>query len=266
MRRKAIMHPKTVHWMTVALLLGLGVTGCAKKPPVSFADLTDQQVFQRGLQAMEKKRWSEAREAFRYLTRMFLQSPYREKAYLYIADTYFREGVEALPMAVSAYQEFLRLYPNSVDVPYAMFQVGMSYFLQAEKPQRTQENTRKAVEAFQQLLDRYPTGEWAEKARQYLRMAQQRLAEHEFIIGKYYYKKKNYEAALNRFQTMFAQFPPELCNPEAYLLTYRILQKMGRYEESLQYLRQVVQLFPGTAWSREAATLLNHVTKNTDRP
>jgi outer membrane protein assembly factor BamD (BamD/ComL family) len=196
MRRKAIMHPKTVHWMTVALLLGLGVTGCAKKPPVSLADLTDQQVFQRGLQAMEKKRWSEAREAFRYLTRMFLQSPYREKAY----------------------------------------------------------------------LDRYPTGEWAEKARQYLRMAQQRLAEHEFIIGKYYYKKKNYEAALNRFQTMFAQFPPELCNPEAYLLTYRILQKMGRYEESLQYLRQVVQLFPGTVWSREAATLLNHVTKNTDRP
>ncbi len=248
---------KTVLWTVLALGLGLSVASCARKPAVSLADLTDQQLFQRGLQAMEKKRWSEAREAFRYLTRTFLQSPYREKAYLYIADTYFREGVEGLPMAVSAYQEFLRLYPNSVDAPYAMFQVGMSYFLQAEKPQRTQENTRKAVEAFQQLLERYPTGEWAERGRQYQRRAQQRLAEHEFIIGKYYYKKKNYDAALGRFQAMFAQFPPELCNPEAYLLTYRILQKMGRYEESLQYLRQVVRLFPDTEWSREATTLLN---------
>ncbi len=253
---------QTVLWIIVVGSLGLSLAGCARKPAAALADMTDQQLFQRGLQAMEKKRWPEAREAFRYLTRMFLQSPYREKAYLYIADTYFREGVEGLPMAVSAYQEFLRLYPNSVDAPYAMFQVGMSYFLQAEKPQRTQENTRKAVEAFQQLLERYPTGEWAEKAKQYLRLAQQRLAEHEFIIGKYYYKKKNYEAALNRFQAMFAQFPPELCNPEAYLLTYRILQKMGRYEESLQYLRQVVQLFPGTAWSREATTLLNSAGSN----
>ncbi|MCS7313506.1 MAG: outer membrane protein assembly factor BamD, partial [Acidobacteria bacterium] len=151
---------KTVPW-TLIVSLGLSLAGCARKPPAFLADTTDQQLFQRGLQAMEKKRWSEAREAFRYLTRMFLQSPYREKAYLYVADTYFQEGVESLSMAVSAYQEFLRLYPNSVDAPYAMFQVGMSYFLQAEKPQRTQENTQKAVEAFQQLLERYPTGAWA---------------------------------------------------------------------------------------------------------
>ncbi|MCS7312186.1 MAG: outer membrane protein assembly factor BamD, partial [Acidobacteria bacterium] len=106
------------------------------------------------------------------------------------------------------------------------------------------------------------TGAWAEKARQYQRQAQQRLAKHEFIIGKYYYKRKNYAAALNRFQAMFAQFPPELCPPEAYLLTYQILQKMGRSEESLQYLRQVVQLFPGTEWSQEAATLLNSAGRN----
>ena len=77
----------------VVALLALAVA-CASKStrvPTGTPD-PDKFLFERGTEALDKRRWFTAREYFRQLVDTYPQSPYRAHAKLGIADTYIGEG------------------------------------------------------------------------------------------------------------------------------------------------------------------------------
>src|SRR5918995_7185635 len=74
----------------------------------------DKFLFERGTEALQKKRWLTAREFFRTLMDSYPQSPHRADAKLGIGDSFLGERTsEAYVLAINEYREFLGYYPTN---------------------------------------------------------------------------------------------------------------------------------------------------------
>ena len=72
---------------------------------------------------------------------------------------------------------------------------------------RDQAATVKAREALEELIRLYPTSEYAEKARAELAIVIDRLAEHEFVVGRFYQRYGVPGATVARIEGLLKNFP-----------------------------------------------------------
>ena len=104
-------------------------------------------MWEAGQKAAAKSNWESARQHFKRIVDGFPQSQHGPEARLALGDSYFKEGGTGnYILAISAYRDFLTLYPSHPKSDYAQFQVGEGYFLQKSGPDRDQTNTQKALE------------------------------------------------------------------------------------------------------------------------
>ena len=168
-----------------------------KKEPVRS---TPEALYARGTQEYQNGSYKKARE---YYTRLKEEHPLHEMAVLAelgIADSHYsdKEYVDA----ENAYRDFITLYPNNENIPYAIYQIGMCHYLQIGAIDRDQSETVKARREFERLIARYPQSKFAPLAEKLVRECKQKMAENEFYVGEFYFKQKKYEAALKRFETV----------------------------------------------------------------
>ena len=83
----------------------------------------------------------------------------------------------------------------------------MAYFSQMLTLDRDQTSTMKALANFEYLVANYPPSLFTEKANEKVRACRKQLADHEFYIGDFYYKKGRFQAAASRFEGLLGKFP-----------------------------------------------------------
>ena len=186
----------------ILVFLLTSLTGCAwwdslwgKEPRVR---QTPEGLYQRGFEYYKKGDYKKAIETFSRVRDEYPLNPVALMAELGIADSYFEN--EQYVDAEVAYNSFVELHPTNPNVPYAMFQLGMCHYHQMQTIDRDQTETVKARKEFERLMARFPRSKFAIMAEKNLREVKQRLAEHEFYVGEFYYRTKKYEAALKRFE------------------------------------------------------------------
>ena len=192
------------------LLILFCLSGCSlssifsffKKEPLVTG--TPEGLYNRGASEFQDGSYKKARE---YFTRLKDEYPLHELAILAelgIADSFFsdKEYVEA----ESAYSDFIRMHPTNENIPYVVYQMGMCHYKQMEKIDRDQTETIKARKEFERLIARFPESKFAVAAEKMLRECKQKMAEQEFYIGQFYFNKKEYQAALKRFESIAKEY------------------------------------------------------------
>lgn len=186
----------------ILVFLFASLTGCAlwdniwgKEPRVR---PTPEGIYQRGFEQYKKGDYKKAIETFTRVRDEYPLHPIALMAELGIADSYFEN--EQYIDAEVAYNSFVELHPTNPNVSYAMFQLGMCHYHQMQTIDRDQTETIKARKEFERLMARFPQSKFAIMAEKNLREVKQRLAEHEFYVGEFYYRTEKYEAALKRFE------------------------------------------------------------------
>ncbi len=184
----------------------------------------------KGMAKFSSGRYEEAFEIFQTLRDRHPYSRYALLAELKLADAqYMRNNyLEAL----EAYQAFERLHPKNEAIPYVIYQIGMTYFRQMRSLDRDQEMTVKAIQTFTRLRKAFPRDTYSAKAEVPLVEAQTRLTGHEFYVGEFYYKKKEYRAALNRFTNLLKSFPDTGYHGRTMAYISDIRKKMAAEEEA----------------------------------
>ena len=109
--------------------------------------------------------------------------------------------------AATAYEDFANLHPRNPSTPYALYQAGRCYFDQLATIDLDQEKAKKALDSFKQFVARYPHSAYTALARAHIIDCERNLASHELLIAKFYFKRKNYKAALMRFRRVLSQYP-----------------------------------------------------------
>ena len=168
-----------------------------KKDPVRS---TPESLYARGSVEFQNGKYKKARE---FYIRLKEEHPLHDLAVLAemgIADSYYsdKDYVEA----EGAYRDFTTFYPTNENVPYALYQIGMCHFEQIGAIDRDQTETIKAKREFEKLVARFPQSKFLPLAEKMIRDCKGKLAEHEYYVGRFYYKQKKYAAALHRFEVI----------------------------------------------------------------
>jgi len=227
-------------------------TTAARDIPPGVSD-PDQFLFDKGKEALDKKRWIPAREYFKRLNENYIQSPLRPEAKLAIGDSYLGEGnTEGLLLAINEFQEFLAFYPTHPRCDYAQYRLAMAHMKQMRKPERDQTETRDAVKALEEFVIRYPGSTLMPEARQKLREARDRLSEADFLIGRFYYRQVWYPGAIARLQGVIKDDPEYTRRDGVYFYLGEALLKVNRPAEALPYFERILKEFEKSEYLDEA--------------
>ena len=230
--------------LSLTLWSGCGAASAPKLPAAGSAD-ADKFLFDRGTEALTKKKWLEAREYFRRLVDTYPQSPYRAEAKLGLGDSYIGQNtVESNILAINEFHEFLTFFPLSDRADYAQYRIGLAHFRQMLSPQRDQTATKEALAEFDAFIQRYPTSKLRPDVEKLQRQARDRLSESEFEIGLLYSRMKWCPGAIERFKGLLAQDPGFTSRDSVYYYLGECLERMNRSAEALPYYDRLVTEFP----------------------
>ncbi len=179
--------------------------------------------YKAGVDLLADKTYPEAEKFLERVKTKYPFSRFAALSELRLADSKFAQ--ELFPEAVEAYKQFVQLHPTHDEVDYAEFRAGLAHFKDApgsfalfppahEKDQRQLE---RAAEALSRFLEKHPDSKYAPEARKTLDQANARLAEHEWYVAEYYFKRKRWAGAAGRYETLVDKFPGTRREPQALL-------------------------------------------------
>lgn len=209
---------------------------------------------QEGETYFEKELYDEAISAWEKVRESYYSPELNILAELKIAEAYFLAG--RYPEAAAAYEDFLKQHPDHPRTPEVLYQLGMSYYEQILSADRDQTATRNALATFEALLEKYPENPRAEEVGFLIRRCKDRLAAHELYVGRFYLRTDNYEAAIMRFNDLFARFPNYFYRDEAYFYLGRAYIETGLKEKAVETFNTLYREFPKSEFVLKAQKLM----------
>jgi outer membrane protein assembly factor BamD len=211
----------------------------ALRPPEAF---DAEKTFVRANELLEKKNYEDARTAFLEVKNRDFSKKYAPLAQLKIADSYGKEDEPEL--AIAEYRRFLDSYPDNQYASYAQYQIAMVYFNQIEGPERGYSGAAKALEEFQKLKKMFPRNPYREEVDLKIQKCRNTIAEYEDLVGRFYYKKDSFKAAIGRFEGLLKNYPDY--NKEADVLFYTGMayKKLKQKDKALEYLTRFTEKYP----------------------
>jgi len=244
--------------LKAAAVCGVVLLGaCANKDDVDDLALNEtppEVLYNEGLALRSQGRLKDASDKFGELDKLYPYSEYSRKSLVNMAYLDFTRG--KYPEAISSARRFLTLYPGSEDAPYALYIIGQSYFRQIPDITRDQKATASAMNAFSELLQRYPDSEYAPDAEKKLRIAQDQLAGKEMQVGRFYLERRNYIAAINRFKLVVLNYQTTRHVEEALFRLTESYYSLGVVNEAQTAAAVLGHNYPDTAWYKDAYSLL----------
>jgi outer membrane protein assembly factor BamD len=231
----------------IGLLIGCAGAKIKREKPA-------EVIYKEAMSFFERKNYEDAIAAFQEMTAKYPLSTYAVQAKLKIADAHFMGG--NYPEAISAYRDFEKLHPTNENIPYAIFQIGMSYFNQVLTIDRDQTSTRNAAIEFERLLSRFPDSRYSEDARKNLQVCRNNLAENEFYIGNFYYRKGNYKPAIERFSSVMDKYPEFSAMDKVLFYAGKAYLEIKEEERGRDLLKRLLERFPGSEFAKDARDIV----------
>ncbi len=240
--------------ITVCLLWGCSGKGIKTTPG------DPEILYKQGLIQFNKRDYGEALKKFEQLKASFPDSPpFTVWAELKIGDCHFLKG--SYVEAIAAYEEFKKIHPTYEEIPYVQYQIASAYFKEMLTLDRDQTFTQKALSNFEYLIANYPTSLFAERARQKIGVCRKRLADHEFYIGSYYYRRGKFQAAAVRFQGLIEKFPTMPDTDKALFLMGKSYLELNQGGKAVEAFNKIVNEYPKSTHHKEARSLLDRGIK-----
>ncbi len=196
--------------LVFALAFALGCTNKKVSNPLANvgSKQPDQVLFDRAMDAMKHNRFDVARMTLQTLINTYPDSEFIARAKLAVADSWYAEGGSAaMQQAEAEYKDFRTFFPNMPEAAEAQLKVANIHYQEMEKPDRDFTHAMRAEEEYRALIQEYPDSKLVPLAKQRLREVQEVLAEREYNIGRFYYLKQSYPAAIARLKTLVDRYP-----------------------------------------------------------
>ncbi len=234
--------------------------GCmSKEPDIDLSTYVEQTepadaLYNQGLANLNAGNLKEASRKFDAVDRQHPYSEFARKAMVMGAFTNYRQG--NYDDAINAGKRYVSLYPSSEDAAYAQYIVGLSYFRQIRDVTQDQKESRRAIEAMEEVENRWPDSEYVEDARTKVRFARDQLAGKEMQIGRYYLERREYIAAAKRFRYVVENYSNTRHVEEALARLTETYYAMGLTSEAQTAAAVLGQNYPDSQWYKDSYALL----------
>ncbi len=229
----------------------------------------DKVLFDKAIRDLEKGRYRIARLTLQTLINTYDTSEFLAKAKLALADSWYREGgSHGLAQAEAEYKDFILFYPTLEEAAEAQSRVCMIHYKQMEKPDRDQMHAFRADEECRQLMAQFPNSQFVPEMEQRLREIQEVIADSEFRVGDFYYKKGRYPASANRLGNVVDHYPLYSSADEALWKLGDSYGQMGpRFRsQSVEAYQRIVRDYPLSPLADEARARLMEIEADVPEP
>ena len=198
--------------------------------------------------------WEKAAKKFEDLDRDHPYAPEARRAMVMAAYAYFRAG--KFPEAIATARRYTTMHPGTKEVPFAHHIIASCYFEEMSGPQNDQSSTLKALNELRTLKSRYPDSKYAQEADNRIRIAMDTLAAKEMEVGRYYLKRRNHLAAINRFKKVVSDYQTTKQVEEALMRLTESYMALGIVNEAQTAAAVLGHNYPNSPWYKDAYTLL----------
>ena len=219
------------------------------QPLLPAADL-----YQLGETELARRRYDDARAAFKKIVERHPNSSYAPRARFLMGESYYREA--EWDKAIKEFEAFLSFFPRHEIADLVQYRLAMSYYDQMKPVEQDQGTTVKAIDQFKKLVRDYPDSRYASDALSKIDVCIGRLAQKELWIATYYIDQGNPAAARGRLEALLRDYPRTLVVPEALFRLAEVYAGEGRGREAQDKYRQLANEYAYTEWGRRAAQRL----------
>ncbi|PZO78974.1 MAG: outer membrane protein assembly factor BamD [Mesorhizobium amorphae] len=212
------------------------------------------RLYNQGLANLNSGRLKEASAKFEAVDRQHPYSEWARRSLVMGAFANYRQG--KYDEAVNGSKRYLQLYPTSEDAAYAQYIIGLSYFRQIRDVTQDQRDARRAIEAMEEVVTRWPESEYVEDAQAKIRYARDQLAGKEMQVGRYYLERREYIAAVKRFRTVVETYSNTRHVEEALARLTEAYLAMGLAQEAQSAAAVLGQNYPDSQWYKDSYALL----------
>jgi outer membrane protein assembly factor BamD len=236
------------------LVLAFGVVACAGKDKMAATEKPVEQLYAEARKAFADKDYQTAAGLFDEVERQHPYSQWATQSKLMSGYASYQAGDYAT--AVGTLGKFIELHPGHPDVAYAYYLRAICYYEQIVDVGRDQDLTRKAMEGFDDVMRRFPESKYARDAKFKRDLTVDHLAGKEMEIGRFYLKRKHYQAAINRFKTVVDKYQTTSHVPEALHRMVEAYVALGLRDEAKRIASVLGHNHPSSDWYKASYSLV----------
>ena len=246
-RLRRLTLPAAALGAALLVLSGCGASNDAAKLTRELLTMPKEEAYARGEGLVKKKKYETGRQYLRFVAENYANDPIGRQAALRLADSFFDEKTQLGYLEAGVrYKDFRNRYPSHPKSDYALFRLAQCSDRQAERPDREQTNTRLGATSYRELIINYPDSPYAMESRARLGVMRNLLAEHEYLVGHFYLKRKAWRASKGRMDVILAAYP-EYSGLDKVLFEAGILEvKMGNGDQAKSHWERLQKEYPAS--------------------
>ena len=196
-----------------------------------------------------------AAKKFNEAETLFPQSEWAPKsalmaAYAYYTQDYYSDTIAEL-------ERFIRVYPLSKNLDYVYYLLGISYYEQIVDEKKDLQSIIKAKEYFKIVSKNYPNTNYSLDAEYKIDLVNDTLASKEMYIGRYYFDKKKWIPAINRFRTVIDDYETTIYAQEALHRLVEVHYILGLKDEAKKYAKLLGYNYQSSKWYEKSYSVFD---------
>ena len=246
---------------TIFLVITLLFVSCSKdikkESTIIEKDLNLQvrEAYEEGLNSLKQGDVLFAARKFNEAEILFPQSEWAPKASLMAAYAYYSQDYYG--NAIAELERYIKIYSKNENIDYAYYLLAISYYEQIVDETKDLQTIIKAKINFNYLLNNFPKSKYSLDAKFKLDLINDILASKEMYVGRFYFEKKKWIPAINRFKTVVDDFDTTIYIEEALYRLVEIYYILGLTNESEKYAKVLGYNYQSSKWYENSYKLFN---------
>ena len=175
-------------------------------------------------------------------------------AYSYYTQDYYGDSIAEL-------ERFLKVYPSHKDLGYVYYLLAICYYEQIVDEKKDLQSIVNAKKNFNIILKNYPNSEYAIDAEFKIDLINDILAAKEMYLGRYYFEKKKWISAINRFREIIDNYDTTIYSEEALLRLVEVHYTIGLVDEAEKYAQLLGYNYQSSKWYENSYSLFDKTYK-----
>ena len=218
-------------------------------------DLQVYAAYEEGLKFLEQGDSLFAAKKFNEAEILFPQSIWAPKsalmaAYAYYIQDYYGDSIAEL-------ERFIKIYSKHENLDYAYYLLAICHYEQIVDEKKDLQTTINAKNSFEFLIKTYPNTEYALDAEFKIELINDFLAAKELYIGRYYFDKKKWIPAINRFRNIIDEYDTTIYVEEALHRLVEVHYTIGLKDEAQKYAELLGYNYKSSKWYERSYTVFN---------
>ncbi len=217
------------------------------------------EAYKEGMESLEAGDVLFAAKKFNEAEILFPQSEWAPKSALMAAYSYYIQDYYG--DAIAELIRFKKIYLNHPNLDYANYLLAICYYEQIVDEKKDLQSIIKAKESFTYIISKFPNTEYALDSEFKIDLINDILASKEMYIGRYYFDKKKWIPAINRFRTVVDDYDTTIYVEEALHRLVEVYYTIGLINESKKYAKLLGYNYKSSQWYENSYSLFNNVYK-----